>query len=58
MHQSWHIPTDKFIIDADASDKAIGAELIQVQDGEEKVVMGATCLHQVSVTIVPHARSY
>ena len=29
---------DKFILDTDASDKAIGAELIQVQGGQEKVV--------------------
>ncbi len=30
--------TDPFILDTDASDLAIGAELIQVQGGEEKVV--------------------
>ena len=29
---------DQFILDTDASDKAIGAELIQVQNGEEKVI--------------------
>ena len=29
---------DQFILDADASHKAIGAELIQVQNGEEKVI--------------------
>lgn len=30
--------TDKFILDTDASDNAIGAELLQVQDGQERVV--------------------
>ena len=29
---------DQSILDTDASDKAIGAELIQVQNGEEKVI--------------------
>ncbi|XP_045167543.2 uncharacterized protein LOC123530833 [Mercenaria mercenaria] len=29
---------DPFILDCDASDKAIGAELLQVQDGVEKVI--------------------
>ena len=29
---------DQFILDTDASDKAIGAELIQVQNGQEKVI--------------------
>ena len=29
--------TDYYILDTDASDKAIGAELIQVQNGEERV---------------------
>jgi RNase H-like domain found in reverse transcriptase/Reverse transcriptase (RNA-dependent DNA polymerase) len=29
---------DMFILDTDASDLAIGAELLQVQDGEEKVI--------------------
>ena len=41
---------DKFIIDTDASDKAIGAELIQVQDGEEKVV----CYGSYSLTPSQH----
>ena len=44
--------TDKFIIDTDALDKAIGAELIQVQDGEEKVV----CYGSYSLT--PSQRNY
>ncbi|XP_045198754.1 uncharacterized protein LOC123553067 [Mercenaria mercenaria] len=30
--------TDKFILDMDASEKAVGAELIQVQDGVERVI--------------------
>ena len=29
---------DTFILDTDASDVAIGAELLQVQNGEEKVI--------------------
>ena len=34
------VPTcgDKFILDTDASDKAIAAELIQVQGGQERVI--------------------
>ena len=31
-------PTDDFILDTDASDNAIGAELIQVQDGVERTI--------------------
>ena len=56
----WAYPNsiDQFIIDTDASDKAIGAELIQVQDGEEKVVCYGSYSHQVNVTIAPHTRSY
>ena len=36
----WALPnkTDYYILDTDASDKAIGAELIQVQNGEERVI--------------------
>jgi hypothetical protein len=30
--------TDPFILDTDASDKSVGAELIQIQEGEEKAV--------------------
>ena len=30
--------TDPFILDVDASDVAIGAELIQIQDGAERVI--------------------
>ena len=30
--------TDDFILDTDASDHAIGAELLQIQDGKEKVI--------------------
>ena len=43
---------DKFIIDTDTSDKAIGAELIQVQDGEEKVVC------YVSYSLTPSQHNY
>ena len=37
---------DTFILDTDASDKAIGAELLQVQDGVEKIV----CYGSLSLT--------
>jgi hypothetical protein len=30
---------DKFILDTDASDTAIGAELSQIQNGEERVIV-------------------
>jgi hypothetical protein len=30
--------TDHFILDTDASDKSVGAELIQIQGGEERAV--------------------
>ena len=30
--------TDPFILDTDASDKSVGAELIQIQEGEERTV--------------------
>jgi hypothetical protein len=30
--------TGTFVLDTDASDKAIGAELIQIQNGQERVV--------------------
>lgn len=30
--------TDKFILDTDASDTAIGAKLLQIQDGQERVI--------------------
>ncbi len=29
---------DPFILDTDASDTAIGAEILQIQNGEEKVI--------------------
>ena len=32
---------DPFILDTDASDTAIGAELLQISNGEEKVVLTA-----------------
>ncbi|XP_070564472.1 uncharacterized protein [Ptychodera flava] len=34
--------TGKFVLDTDASDYALGAELSQVQDGEEKVIAYAS----------------
>ena len=43
---------DTFILDMDASDKAIGAELLQVQDGVEKVI----CYGSLSLT--PSQRNY
>jgi hypothetical protein len=33
-----HNATDPFILDTDASDKSVGAELIQIQEGEERAV--------------------
>ena len=38
---------DTLILDTDASDKAIGAELLQVQDGVEKVI----CYGSLSLTL-------
>ena len=35
--------TDMFILDTDASDIALGAELLQIQEGEEKVVAYGSC---------------
>ena len=35
-------PEDVFILDTDASDKSIGAELIQVQNGQEKIISFAS----------------
>ncbi len=43
---------DEFIIDTDASDLAIGAELIQIQDGEEKVIAYG------SYALTPEQRRY
>lgn len=43
---------DPFILDTDASDAAIGAELIQVQNGEEKVVAYS------SFALTPEQRKY
>ena len=39
--------TDPFILDTDASDRFVGAELIQVQGGEERTVAYA------SLTLTP-----
>ena len=41
-----------FILDTDASDKAIGAELLQVQDGQERVIAYG------SFALTPHQRRY
>ena len=48
------IPTkiDKYILDCDASDYAIGAELIQVQNGEERTIAFA------SFALDPEQRRY
>ena len=43
---------DTFILDTDASDKTIGAKLLQVQDGVEKVV----CYGSLSLT--PSQQNY
>ena len=43
---------DMFILDTDASDTAIGAELLQLQDGEEKVISYG------SFTLNPTQRNY
>ncbi|XP_041466120.1 uncharacterized protein LOC121416727 [Lytechinus variegatus] len=36
--------TDGFVLDTDASDIALGAELIQIQNGEEKVIAYGSCV--------------
>lgn len=41
-----------FILDTDASDKCIGAELIQIQDGIEKTICFA------SKVLIPQQRKY
>jgi len=43
---------DSFILDTDASDFAIGAELIQIQDGDERVISYG------SFTMTPEQRKY
>ena len=43
---------DPFILDTDASDTAIGAELLQIQNGEEKVVAYS------SYTLTPEQKKY
>jgi hypothetical protein len=35
---------DKFILDTDASDTAIGAELLQIKNGEERVIAYGSCM--------------
>ncbi|KAK3098425.1 hypothetical protein FSP39_019321 [Pinctada imbricata] len=48
------IPTknDRFILDTDSSDFAIGAELLQIQNGEEK------CISYCSFSLTPEQRKY
>lgn len=45
-------PEGKFILDTDASDFAIGAELLQIQDGEER------CISYCSFSLTPEQRRY
>jgi hypothetical protein len=35
---------DQFILDTDASDTAIGAELLQIKNGEERVIAYGSCM--------------
>jgi hypothetical protein len=44
--------TDPFILDTDASDKSVGAELIQIQEGEERAV------EYGSLTLTPEQQKY
>jgi hypothetical protein len=44
--------TDHFILDTDASDKSVGAELIQIQGGEERAVAYG------SLTLTPEQKKY
>jgi hypothetical protein len=43
---------DPFIVDSDASNSAIGAELLEVQDGEEKVIAYS------SFSLTPEQKNY
>lgn len=47
-------PDEMFILDTDASDKCIGAELSQVQDGIEKTI----CFASNKENIVPQGRNF
>jgi hypothetical protein len=44
--------TDPFILDTDSSDKSVGAELIQIQEGEEREVAYG------SLTLTPEQQKY
>ena len=44
--------TDPFILDTDASNKSVGAELIQIQEGEERAVAYG------SLTLTPEQHKY
>jgi hypothetical protein len=46
------IATDPFILDTDASDRSVGAELIQLQEGEERAVAYG------SLTLTPGQQKY
>ena len=47
-----HNATDPFILDTDASDKSVGAELIQIQEGEERAVAYG------NLTLTPEQQKY
>ena len=49
--------TDPFILDTDASDKSVGAELIQIQEGEERsVAYGSLTLTSGATKILHHSK--
>ena len=51
--------TDPFILDTDASDKSVGAELIQIQEGEERAVAyGSLTLTPEQQNTAPLERNY
>jgi predicted aspartyl protease len=49
---AYPLPQGQFILDTDASDKSIGAELTQIQDGKPKVIGYA------SMVLTPSQRKY
>jgi hypothetical protein len=46
------MPTQQVMLDTDASDKSVGAELIQIQEGEERAVAYG------SLTLTPEQQKY
>jgi hypothetical protein len=48
--------TDPFILDTDASDKSVGAELIQIQEGEERAVAYESYLDSGATKILHHSK--